>query len=250
MGTSLEGKIAVVTGGSAGIGLAVAHRFIEEGALVYITGRRTDELAKARAELGRQVETVQGDIAHLEDLDRLYETIRADKGRVDIVVANAGVVEVIALEDISPENFDTAFNINARGSFFTVQKALPLMADGGSIVMMSSGMKVKGFPGYGVYSATKSAVRSFVRTWAAELKDRGIRVNAVSPGGTETPILRGQFGSEAEFLAGKDSFKSIIPMGRLARPAEIANAVYYLASDQGSFTTGFDLVVDGGAAEL
>jgi NAD(P)-dependent dehydrogenase (short-subunit alcohol dehydrogenase family) len=250
MGTSLEGKVAVVTGGSAGIGLAVAQRLIEEGAFVYITGRRAEELAKAKAEIGRDVETVQGDIAVLADLDRLYETIRADKGRLDIVVANAGTVEITALEDVSPEHFDQTFNINARGTFFTVQKALPLMADGGSIVLMSSGMNVKGFPGYGVYAATKAAIRSFARTWAAELKDRDIRVNVVSPGVIDTPILRSQFGSDAELQAGTKEFKAFTPLGRLGRPEEIASAVYYLASDQSSYTTGFDLVVDGGIAEL
>jgi NAD(P)-dependent dehydrogenase (short-subunit alcohol dehydrogenase family) len=181
---------------------------------------------------------------------RLYATIKAEQGRLDIVVANAGTVDVVAGEDATPEHFDTLFDTNARGTYFTVQKALPLMSSDGAIVLMSSGMNVKGFPNYGVYAATKAAIRSFGRTWAAELLDRGIRVNVLSPGVIDTPILEKQFSTEAEMTQGTEQFESIIPMGRLGRADEIANGVYYLVSDQSSYTTGFDLVVDGGVVAL
>ncbi|WP_155374575.1 SDR family NAD(P)-dependent oxidoreductase [Catellatospora vulcania] len=250
MSAKLDGKTALVTGGSTGIGLAAAQRLVEEGAFVFITGRRPAELEKAKAQIGRNVATVQGDIADLDDLDRLYQTVKAEKGQLDIVVANAGIVEVKPTDQATPEHFDKIFNVNARGTYFTVQKALPLMGKGGSIVLVSSGMSVKGFPGYGAYAATKAAMRSYARTWAAELKGRGIRVNVVSPGVIETPIMDSQFASEAELAAGLDLFKSIIPMGRLGRPEEMASAIYYLASDESSYTTGFDLVADGGVVEI
>jgi NAD(P)-dependent dehydrogenase (short-subunit alcohol dehydrogenase family) len=248
--SNLAGKIALVTGASAGIGLAVAQRLVDEGAYVFITGRRTAELAKAEAEIGHDVRGIQGDIAQLSDLDRLYATVEAEKGRLDIVVANAGTVDVVAGADVTPEHFDTLFDTNARGTYFTVQKALPLMSAGGAVVVMSSGMNVKGFPSYGVYAATKAAIRSFGRTWAAELLGRGIRVNVLSPGVIDTPILEKQFATEAEMAEGTEQFESIIPMGRLGRADEIASGVYYLVSDQSSYTTGFDLVVDGGVVEL
>ncbi|TPG35062.1 SDR family NAD(P)-dependent oxidoreductase [Mycolicibacterium hodleri] len=248
--SSLDGKIALVTGASAGIGLAVAQRLVDEGAFVYLTGRRTTELEKAHAAIGHDVRAVRGDIADLADLDRLYDTIRAEKGRLDIVVANAGTIDLADGADVTPEHFDTLFGTNARGTYFTVQKALSLMTNGGAIVLMSSGMNVKGFPSYGVYAATKAAIRSFGRTWAAELIDRGIRVNVLSPGVIDTPILGKQFATEAELAEGTDGFTSIIPMGRLGRSDEIASGVYYLVSDQSSYTTGFDLVVDGGIVEI
>ena len=248
--SDLSGKVALVTGASAGIGLAVARRLVDEGAFVFITGRRPDELEKAEVEIGHDVATVQGDIADLADLDRLYDTIESEKGRLDIVVANAGTVEVSSGVDVTPAIFDKLFNTNARGTFFTVQKAVPLMGNGGAIVLVSSGMNVKGFPNYGAYAATKAAIRSFTRTWAAELVDRGIRVNVVSPGVIDTPILQKQFATAAELEEGTDQFIAITPMGRLGRPEEIAAAVYYLASDESSYTTGFDLVVDGGIVEL
>jgi NAD(P)-dependent dehydrogenase (short-subunit alcohol dehydrogenase family) len=177
----LDNKIAVITGGSSGIGLATAQAFIKEGAYVYITGRRQDELDKARALLGSQAAAVQGDIADLDDLDRLYAKVRSEKGRVDVIVANAAYVELQPLAAATPEHFDKTFNTNARGTYFTVAKALPLLADGASVVLVSSGMNVKGYPAYGTYAATKAAIRSFSRTWAHELKDRGIRVNTLKP---------------------------------------------------------------------
>jgi NAD(P)-dependent dehydrogenase (short-subunit alcohol dehydrogenase family) len=247
---NLEGKTALVTGASVGIGLAVAQRLVDEGAFVYITGRRAEQLDEAKAEIGHDVATVQGDIADLDDLDRLYETIGAERGSLDIVVANAGTIELATGEEVTPAHFDKLFDTNARGTFFTVQKAVPLMGDGGSIVLMSSGMNVKGFPSYGVYAATKAAIRSFTRTWAAELAGRGIRVNVVSPGVIDTPILEKQFAAGAEMDAATKQFEAITPLGRLGRSEEIASAVYYLASDQSSYTTGFDLVVDGGIVEI
>lgn len=250
MTVKIEGKVALVTGGNAGIGLAAAKRLVQEGAYVFISGRRAEELEKAKAEIGRDVRTVQGDISNLGDLDRLYETIRAEKGRLDIVVANAGIVELKTTDEATPEHFDRIFDVNARGTYFTVQKALPLMTGGGSIVLVSSGMNVKGFPAYGAYAATKAAIRSFARTWAAELKERGIRVNVLSPGVIDTPIIDSQFATEAELEAGTEMFKSIIPLGRLGRAEEMASAIYYLASDESSYTTGFDLVADGGVVEL
>lgn len=246
----LNGKVALVTGASAGIGLAVAHRLAAEGAQVYITGRGEPALQKAAAEIGPHAHPVVGDVASLDDLDRLYTTIGTESGRLDIVVANAGTIELADGVDATPEHFDLLFDTNARGTYFTVQKALPLMGTGGAIVLMSSGMNVKGFPTYGVYAATKAAIRSFGRTWAAELIGRGIRVNVLSPGVIDTPILEKQFSTDAELQAGTDGFTSLIPAGRLGRPEEIANGVYYLVSDQSSYTTGFDLVVDGGVVEL
>ncbi|MEU0547313.1 glucose 1-dehydrogenase [Micromonospora sp. NPDC005979] len=250
MSKTLTGKIALVTGGSAGIGLAAAKRLVDEGAYVYITGRRAEELDKAMAEIGHDVRAVTGDISKLDDLDRLYATIRDEQGRLDILVANAGTVEIRPTAQADPEHFDKIFNTNARGTYFTVQKALPLFDRAGSIVLVSSGMNVKGFPAYGAYAATKAAIRSFGRTFAAELKDQGIRVNVLSPGVIETTILDDQFSNPTERQAGVEMFKSIIPLGRLGRPEEMADAVYYLASDQSSYVTGFDLVADGGVVEL
>jgi NAD(P)-dependent dehydrogenase (short-subunit alcohol dehydrogenase family) len=250
MNAKLNGKIALVTGGSTGIGLATARRLVDEGAFVFITGRRTRELEKAKAEIGHDVQIVRGDIANLDDLDRLYATIKSEKGRLDIVVANAGIVELTTTDQATPEHFDKIFGVNARGTYFTVQKALPLLGEGANIVLVSSGMNVKGFPAYGAYAATKAAIRSFARTWAAELKERGVRVNVVSPGVIETPIMDSQFAGEAELEAGLETFRSIIPMGRLGRPEEMASAVYFLASDESSYITGFDLVADGGVVEL
>lgn len=248
--SKLTGKIAVITGGSSGIGLATAKKFVEEGAHVFITGRRAEELAKAKAEIGRNVTTVQGDVANLADLDRLYETVRKEKGVVDIVVANAGYVEKLTIDEVTPEHFDKTFNINARGTFFSVQKALPLMTRGGSVVLVSSGLHMKGLPTYGVYAATKAAMRSFVRTWAGELKDRGIRVNNLSPGAIETPIIDSQFKTKEEADGARDMFAQITPLGRIGRPEEMAAAILFLASDDSSYSTGIDLVADGGITQL
>jgi NAD(P)-dependent dehydrogenase (short-subunit alcohol dehydrogenase family) len=246
----LKGKIAVITGGNSGIGLATAQRFVEEGAFVFITGRRQSELDKAKAKIGRNVSTVQGDIGRLDDLDRMFAQVRAEKGRTDILVANAAFSESMALEAVTPEHFDQTYGTNVRGTFFTVQKALPLMTRGGSIVMVISGLHLKAFPMYGIYASTKAALRSLARTLAAELMDRNIRVNTMSPGVIETPMVASQFANEEEAVKGREMFARITPMGRIGRPEEAASAIFYLASDESSFTTGFDLVADGGITQL
>lgn len=248
--SKLNGKIAVITGGSSGIGLATAKRFVEEGAYVFITGRRESELEKAKAEIGRNVTAVQGDVADLADLDRLYATVKKEKGALDIIVASAGFVERKLTEAVTPEHFDKTFAINARGLYFTVQKALPLLRKGGSIVLVSSGLHLKGLPEHGTYSATKAAVRSFGRTWAAEFKDRGIRVNTLSPGAIDTPIIDGQFKTKAEADGARDFFAQLTPLGRIGRAEEMAAAALFLASDDSSYSTGIDLVADGGITQV
>ena len=248
--SKLNGKVAIITGGSSGIGLATAQKFVAEGAHVFITGRRQSELEKAKALIGRNVTAVQGDVANLSDLDRLYETVRKEKGKVDIVVASAGFVEHATIDTATPEHFDKTFNINARGVFFTIQKALPLMKNGGSIVLVSSVLHVKGLPAHGTYSATKAALRSFARTWAMELKDRGIRVNTLSPGAVDTPIIDGQFRTKDEADAAKANFAGATPLGRIGRPEELASAALFLASDDSSYSTGIDLMVDGGLGQV
>ncbi len=250
MSRKLENKIAVVTGGSSGIGLATARKFVEEGAYVFITGRRDAELKKAAAEIGRNVTTVQGDVSSLEDLDRLFAKIKDDKGALDIVVASAGFVEHQPIAAATPEHFDKTFGINARGVYFTVAKALPLLRDGGSIVLVSSCLHLKGLVAHGTYAATKAALRSFARTWAAELKDRAIRVNTLSPGATDTPIIDGQFKTQEEAQAARATMAQITPLGRMGRPDELASAALFLASSDSSFSTGIDLVVDGGFTQL
>jgi len=246
----LDGKIAVVTGGSSGIGLAAAKKFVEEGAYVFIVGRRQSELDKARAEIGRNVTTVQADVANLDELDRLYGIVKDQKGAIDIIVASAGYVERKLTKDVTPEHFDKTFGINARGVYFTVQKALPLLRKGGSVVLVSSLLHLKGLPEHGTYAATKAAIRSFARTWAMELKDRGIRVNTLSPGAIDTPIIDGQFKTKEEADGARDFFASITPLGRIGRPEEMASAVLYLASDDSSYSTGIDLVADGGITQV
>jgi len=248
--SNLEGKVAVITGGSSGIGLATARRFVAEGAYVFITGRRQSELDKAKAELGDKVTTVQGDVSSLDDLDRLYATVKAEKGVVDIVVANAGFIEHAQIFDLSEAHYDKTLGIDLKGVVFTVQKALPLMTRGGSIIAVSSCVNVMGIPAHGTYSAAKAGVRSLVRVWTNELKDRGIRANSLSPGATETPIIRGQFDSDDAAEAAKAVFASRTPLGRLGRPEEIAAAAYFLASDESSFVSGIDLPVDGGLAQV
>jgi NAD(P)-dependent dehydrogenase (short-subunit alcohol dehydrogenase family) len=248
--SKLEGKIAVITGGSSGIGLAAAKKFVEEGAYVFIVGRRQSELERARAAIGRNVTAVQADVANLDDLDRLYSVVKDKKGAVDIVVASAGFVERKLTVDATPAHFDKTFGINARGVYFTVQKALPLLRKGGSVVLVSSGLHLKGLPEHGTYAATKAALRSFARTWAMELKDRGIRVNTLSPGAIDTPIIDGQFKSKEEADGARAFFSSITPLGRIGRPEEMASAVLYLASDDSSYSTGIDLVADGGITQV
>ncbi|MCU1464043.1 MAG: short-chain dehydrogenase/reductase [Acidimicrobiales bacterium] len=248
--SKLNGKIAVVTGGSSGIGLAAAKRFVEEGAYVFIVGRRQSELDRAKTEIGKNVTAVQADVANLDDLDRLYGRIRDEKGAVDIVVASAGFVERVSTQDATPAHFDKTFGINARGVYFTVQKALPLMRKGGSVVLVSSGLHLKGLPEHGTYAATKAAMRSFARTWAMELKDRGIRVNTLSPGAIDTPIIDGQFKTREEADGARAFFSSITPLGRIGRPEEMASAILFLASDDSSYSTGIDLVADGGITQV
>ena len=242
----LDGKTAVITGGSSGIGLATAKAFVAEGAYVYITGLDAEELAQARAEIGGDVTAVQVDISRLEDLDRLWQQVKEGRGSVDVVVANAGRGEQATLAEATPEHFDRIFCINARGTFFTVQKALPLLNDNGSIVLMASAGHLNGAATRTVYSATKAAVRSFARTWASELKDRGIRVNTVSPGPIDTPALD----TQDDPAALRASLAAMVPLRRLGRPEEIAAAVLFLAADDNRYTTGSDLVVDGGHTQI
>ncbi|HEY3615281.1 MAG TPA: glucose 1-dehydrogenase [Candidatus Sulfotelmatobacter sp.] len=246
----LDGKVAVVTGGSSGIGLATAKRFSDEGAFVFIVGRRQSELDKAVKAIGKNVAAIRADVSKTEDLDRLYKEVAAKKGKVDIVVASAGIVEMVPTPAVTPEHFDKTFNTNARGAYFTVQKALPIMNDGGSVILVGSGVWLKGYPAYGTYAATKAALRSFVRTWTTELKDRKIRANVISPGAVETPIIDGQFPTKEAADGAREWFKSIIPLGRLGEPEEIASAALFLASDESSYVLGNDLIVDGGATAV
>jgi NAD(P)-dependent dehydrogenase (short-subunit alcohol dehydrogenase family) len=242
-GKKLQGKVAVITGGSTGIGFATAKLFVEEGAYVFITGRRAKELNEAVKAIGRNVTGVQGDVSKLDDLDRLYETVKA-KGRIDIVFANAGIGGFLPLGAVTEEFYDNIFNTNVKGTLFTVQKALPLLNDGGSIILNGSVASVKGTPGFWVYGASKAALRNFVRAWTVELKDRHIRSNVLSPGPTDTPIVVGQ---PADAIA---RIVSTIPMGRVGEPDEIAKAALFLASDDSSFVTGIELFVDGGRAQV
>jgi NAD(P)-dependent dehydrogenase (short-subunit alcohol dehydrogenase family) len=246
----LEGRIALITGGNSGIGLATAKQFVNEGAYVFITGRRDSELAAAIKEIGRNVTGVQGDVSNLGDLDRLFAQIKREKGKLDIVFANAGVAKFAPFGTVTEELYDWIFDINVKGLLFTVQKALPLVPDGGSIILNASIVASKGLSANSVYSATKAAVRSFARTWTTDLKDRRIRVNAVSPGPIDTPGLSDLAASTG---AGEQRLKMIadgVPLGRLGRPAEIAKAVVFLASDDSSYITGTELFVDGGFAQV
>ena len=246
----LEGKIALITGGNSGIGLATAKQFVNEGAYVFITGRRDAELAAAVKEIGKNVTGIQGDVSNLADLDRLFAQITREKGKLDIVFANAGVAKFAAFGTITEELYDWTFDINVKGLLFTVQKALPLLPDGASIILNSSVVASKGLPINSVYSATKAAIRSFARTWTTDLKDRRIRVNAVSPGSIDTPGLSGLLGSSE---TGRQRLKMIsnnVPLGRLGSPDEIAKAVVFLASDDASYITGIELFVDGGFAQV
>ena len=246
----LEGKIALITGGNSGIGLATAKEFVKEGAHVFITGRRQQELDAAVKEIGKNVTAVKGDVAKLDDLDRLFAQIKRDKGKLDIVFANAGFATYAPLGAITEEQFDTHFNTNVKGVLFTVQKALPLIPDGGSIILNASIVASKGLPAHSVYSATKAALRSFARTWTMDLKDRHIRVNAVSPGPIETPGLKQLLASSDVGAQRANALSSGVPLGRLGRPDEIAKAVVFLASDDSSFVTGTELFVDGGFAQV
>jgi NAD(P)-dependent dehydrogenase (short-subunit alcohol dehydrogenase family) len=246
----LEGKIALVTGGNGGIGLATAKRFVSEGAYVFITGRRIEELAAAVKEIGKNVTGVQGDVSKLDDLDRLFAQIKREKGKLDIVFANAGVAKYARLGSITEELFNSIFNTNVKGLLFTVQKALPLLPDGASIILNASVVGSKGLATNSVYSATKAAVRSFARTWTTDLKDRRIRVNAVSPGATDTPGARDLLASSEVGEQRKKMIATVTPLGRLGTPDEIAKAVVFLACDDSSYVTGIELFVDGGFAQV
>ncbi len=246
----LEGKVAVVTGGNSGIGLATARRFAEEGAHVFITGRRQAELDAAVKQIGKQATGVQGDVGSLRDLDRLYAEVKRQHGRIDILFANAGTAELAPLGAITEEHFDRIFGVNVKGLLFTVQKALPLFRDSGSIILNASIVASKGMEAFSVYSATKAAVRSFARTWTVDLKGRGIRVNAISPGPIDTPGYNnlGLTGEQIEEF--KKNIVATVPMGRMGDPDEIAKAALFLASDDSSYVTGVELFVDGGMAQI
>jgi NAD(P)-dependent dehydrogenase (short-subunit alcohol dehydrogenase family) len=247
----LEGKIAVITGGNSGIGLATAQRFVSEGAYVFITGRRQSELDEAVKQIGTNVSGIQGDVSNLADLDRLYAAVKKQKGHIDILLANAGIGELAPLGAITEAHFDKMFGINVKGLLFTVQKALPLFQDGGSIILNASIAASKGFEGLSIYSATKAAVRSFARSWTVELKNHKIRVNAISPGPIDTPGIRtGLIQNEEQIKQFIASQVATIPLGRMGDPDDVANVVSFLASDESSFITGIELFVDGGAAQI
>ena len=242
----LDGKVAVITGGTSGMALASAQLFVEEGAYVFITGRRQETLDEAVKLIGRNVTGVQGDAANLDDLDRLFDTVKREKGGIDVLFASAGTGgDARKLGDITEQQFDTIFGLNTRGTLFTVQKALPLFNDGGSIIMTGSIASVKGFPNFSVYSASKAALRSFARTWLNELKDRNIRVNVLSPGQVATPIQDQLFDEET-----KKQFESLIPRGKMGRPEEIATVALFLACDDSSYVNGVELSVDGGTSAI
>jgi len=244
MTKKLEGKTAVITGGTEGIGLATAKLFVNEGAYVFITGRRREQLDAAVNAIGTNVFGVQGDVALVGDLDRLYRTIAKVRGRIDIVFANAGLGEFVSLGAVSEEHYNKIFNINVKGTLFTVQQALPLLNDGGSIILNGSVASLKGTAGFGVYAASKAAIRSFARTWTTDLRDRRIRSNVVSPGPIDTPLANRQ---SADVIA---RIVSTIPMGRMGEPEEVAKVALFLASDDSSFVTGIELFVDGGRAQV
>ncbi|HMI76603.1 MAG TPA: SDR family oxidoreductase [Steroidobacteraceae bacterium] len=246
----LAGKIALVSGASSGIGLATAKEFVKEGAYVFITGRRDSELAAAATEIGRNVTGVRGDVSNLRDLDRLFAQIKQEKGKLDIVFANAGAAKYAPFGTITEELYDSIFNINVKGLLFTVQKALPLLPDGASIILNASIVASKGLSANSVYSATKAAVRSFARTWTTDLKDRRIRVNAVSPGSIDTPGLSELLASSETGQQRLKMLSTSVPLGRLGKPDEIAKAVVFLASDDSSYITGTELFVDGGFAQV
>jgi NAD(P)-dependent dehydrogenase (short-subunit alcohol dehydrogenase family) len=246
----LDGKIALITGGTGGIGLATAKRFVNEGAFVFVTGRRDSELAAAVKEIGHEVTGVQGDVSNLGDLDRLFARVKQEKSKLDIVFANAGIAKYAPFGKITEEFYNSIFDINVKGLLFTVQKALPLLPDGASIILNASVVGSKGLSSNSVYSATKAAIRSFARTWTTDLKDRRIRVNAVSPGTIDTPGLSNLLASSEAGEQRKKMISSSVPLGRFGTPDEIAKAVVFLASDDSSYITGAELFVDGGFAQV
>jgi NAD(P)-dependent dehydrogenase (short-subunit alcohol dehydrogenase family) len=248
--SKLKGKVAVITGGNSGIGLATAQQFVSDGAYVFITGRRQSELDSAATQIGKNnVTAVQGDVSNLADLDRLYATVKKQKGQINVLFANAGTIGAAPLGEISEEHFDKTFGINVKGLLFTVQKALPLFQDGGSIILNASVAASKGFETTSVYSATKAAIRSFARTWTADLKQRKIRVNAISPGRIDTPIFNGVLDEEQtkQFNA---TVVANVPLGRMGNPDEVAKAASFLASDDSSYISGIELSVDGGLTQI
>jgi len=250
MSRKLEGKVAVITGGNSGMGLATAKLFVAEGAKVVITGRRQPELDAAVKEIGRDTTGVRGDVSNLADLDRLYEVVKQKHGHIDVLFANAGTGELAALGQITEAHYDKLFDTNVKGLLFTVQKALPLIRDGGSIILNASIASIRGTAAFSVYSATKAAVRSFARTWTSDLKARKVRVNALSPGPIDTPIFDGMAESKDEVEKIKTGFASTVPLGRMGTVDEIAKAALFLASDDSSFVTGIELFVDGGKAQV
>ena len=241
----LEGKVAVITGGTSGMALETAKLFVKEEAYVFITGRRQEALDEAVKLIGRNVTGVRGDAANLDDLDRLFDTVKREKGKIDVLYASAGTSEAAPLGEITEQHFDATFGLNTRGTLFTVQKALPLFNDGGSIFMTGSIASLKGFPGYSVYAASKATLHAFARVWLNELKDRNIRVNVLHPGPIATP-MEDQVLSEAA----KKVFESLVPRGKMGRPEEIAAAALFLASDDSSFVNGVELSVDGGLSAI
>ena len=246
----LEGKIALITGGNSGIGLATAKQFVNEGAYVFITGRRDSELAAAVKEISKNATGIQGDVSNLADLDRLFAQIKREKGKLDVVFANAGIAKYAAFGKITEDFYDSMFDVNVKGVLFTVQKALSLLSDGASIILNASIAGSKGLPTYSVYSATKAAVRSFARTWTTDLKDRRIRVNAISPGSIDTPAATDLLASSAVGEQRRKMVSTSVPLGRFGRPDEVAKAVVFLASDDSSYITGTELFVDGGFAQV
>lgn len=250
MANKFAGKVAIITGASTGMGLATAKRFVAEGMdHVFITGRRKEALDAAIAEIGKNVTAIQGDVSNLADLDRLYETVKKQNRKIDVVFANAGVSQTAPFGTVDEKFFDLHFDANVKGLFFTVQKALPLLNDGASIILNGSIATIKGFPAISVYSATKAAVRSFARTWTNDLRERRIRVNTISPGHIDTPLLESwQQGDALTKL--KEDFANNVPLGRMGDPDEIAKAVSFLASDEASYVAGVELFVDGGVAQI
>lgn len=248
--SKLGGRVALITGGNGGIGLATAKEFVKEGAYVLITGRRAPQLATAVEQIGDNVTAVQGDVSNLVDLDRLYQQIKREKGKLDVLFANAGVARYARLGDITEDFYDSIFSVNVKGVLFTVQKALPLLADGASIILNSSIVASKGFSANSVYSATKAAIRSFARTWTTDLKDRHIRVNAISPGSIDTPGLNDLLASSETGQQRLKTIQAAVPLGRLGTSTEIAKAVVFLASDDSSYITGAEVFVDGGFAQV
>jgi len=245
-----ENKVVVVTGGTSGIGLATAKAFVAEGASVFITGRRQEALDAAVREIGKSVTGVRGDMSQLADIDRLYDAVQQKHAQIDILFANAGGGEMAPLGTISEGHYEKTVATNVKGVLFTVQKALPLLKDGASVILTSSTTSISGTPAFSVYSATKAAIRNFARNWILDLKDRHIRVNAVSPGVTETAGLNDLFGGGAQAESTKDYLAGLIPAGRVGQPEEIAKAVLFLASDDASFVNGVELFVDGGQAQI